>query len=109
MRHAVGADELFAAMSDPTRRAILERLRESPQPVVELARGLPVSRPAVSQHLKVLKDSKLVQDQQVASRRVYSLDPDGFAPLMAYLDGFWRLALDSYARRATQLRDERKR
>ena len=93
----VGAGELLAAISDPTRRAIFERLRESPQPVVDLARGLPISRPAVSQHLKVLKDVGLVRDRQEANRRIYSLDPAGLAPLMAYLEDFWKIALESYA------------
>jgi len=103
-----GPDDLFAVMSDPTRRSILERLRESPKPVVELARGLPVSRPAVSQHLKVLKESHLVTDRQVANRRIYSLDAEGLAPLMAYLDGFWRLALDSFARKAAEVYGKRR-
>jgi DNA-binding transcriptional ArsR family regulator len=64
--------------------------------VVELARGMPVSRPAVSQHLKVLKEAGLVWDRQEANRRVYSLDPSGFGPLAAYLSQFWQGALDSY-------------
>jgi DNA-binding transcriptional ArsR family regulator len=92
--------DLFAVLSDANRRAILERLRESPKPVVELAEGLPISRPAVSQHLKVLKDAGLVSDRAQATRRIYSLDPAGFAPLMTYLDAFWRLALANYARAA---------
>ena len=95
-----GPGDLLAVLGDPTRRAIIERLRESPQPVVELARGLPVSRPAVSQHLKVLKEVGLVTDRAQANRRIYSLDPAGLAPLMTYLDGFWRIALANYARAA---------
>lgn len=93
----VGPGELLAAISDPTRRAIFERLREAPRPVVDLARGLPISRPAVSQHLKVLKEVGLVKDRQEANRRIYSLDPAGLAPLMAYLEDFWKVALESYA------------
>jgi DNA-binding transcriptional ArsR family regulator len=89
--------EVLAVLGDPTRRAILERLRDSPKAVVEIARGLPVSRPAVSQHLKVLKDAGLVHDRAEANRRIYSIDPSGLAPLMAYLDGFWRISLANYA------------
>jgi len=99
-RRAIGAGELLAVLSDPTRRTIIESLREAPKPVVELARGLPISRPAVSQHLKVLKDAGLVVDRPQANRRIYSLDPYGLAPLMAYLEGFWNIALANYARAA---------
>lgn len=95
-----GAGELLAVLSDPTRRSIIESLRDSPKPVVELARSLPISRPAVSQHLRVLKDAGLVTDRPLANRRIYSLDPSGLAPLMTYLDGFWRIALSNYARAA---------
>ncbi len=84
------------ALGDLTRRALLERLRKGPQPVGELARGLPVSRPAVSQHLKVLKEARLVQDQPVGTRRYYRLDPDGFAALRSYLDGFWGDSLQAF-------------
>ena len=91
------APELFAVLSDPTRRTILERLRDSPKPVVEIARGLPVSRPAVSQHLKLLKEAGLVTDRPEANRRIYSLESSGLAPLMAYLEGFWRVSLANYA------------
>jgi DNA-binding transcriptional ArsR family regulator len=89
--------EVLVMLGDPTRRAILERLRDSPKAVVEIARGLPISRPAVSQHLKVLKAAGLVNDRAEANRRIYSLDPSGLAPLMAYLDGFWRISLANYA------------
>lgn len=98
------ASDLLAVFSDPTRRAILERLRDSPKAVVDIARGLPVSRPAVSQHLKVLKDAGLVSDRPEANRRIYSLDPSGLAPLMAYLDGFWRISLANYALAARKRR-----
>jgi DNA-binding transcriptional ArsR family regulator len=91
------ASELFTVFGDSTRRTILESLLESPKPVVELARGLPVSRPAVSQHLKVLKDAGLVVDRAEGNRRIYSLDPTGLQPLMQYLEGFWRIALANYA------------
>ncbi len=92
-----GPAAILAVLADPTRRSILERLRDSPKPVVDIARGLSVSRPAVSQHLKVLKEAGLVTDRPEANRRIYSLEPSGLAPLMAYLDGFWRISLANYA------------
>ena len=86
----------FASLGDPTRRAIFERLAERPRAVGELARDLPVSRPAVSQHLKVLKDAGLVVDTPVGTRRVYQLDPEGLDALRTYLDGFWNRALVAF-------------
>jgi DNA-binding transcriptional ArsR family regulator len=86
----------WTALGDPTRRAILERLAERPRAVVELAGELPVSRPAVSQHLKVLKDARLVVDRREGTRRIYQLDPDGVAALRADLDRFWSSALAAY-------------
>src|SRR5690242_843809 len=86
----------WAALADPTRRAIFERLVEHPSAVGELAGELPVSRPAVSQHLKVLKDAGLVVDRQAGTRRIYQLDPDGVDALRAYLDRFWSRALTSF-------------
>jgi len=99
---------LLSVLADPTRRTILEMLLDSPKPVVELARGLPVSRPAVSQHLKVLKAAGLVRDRQDANRRIYTLDAAALAPLMSYLDQFWATALHSYARAASRRRESRK-
>jgi len=84
------------ALGDPTRRAIFERIAESARPVGELAHGLPVSRPAVSQHLKVLKEAGLVIDRRDGSRRIYGLDPEGVGALRAYLDRFWNQALTAY-------------
>jgi len=84
------------ALGDPTRRAIFELLSEGPTPVGELAARLPVSRPAVSQHLKVLKDAGLVLDRPAGTRRVYQLDPDGVALLRSYLDRFWDRALADF-------------
>lgn len=78
------------------RRTILERLAESPCAVGELARELPISRPAVSQHLKVLKNARLVQDRAIGTRRIYHLDPDGMGALRAQLDRFWGQALTAY-------------
>jgi DNA-binding transcriptional ArsR family regulator len=93
------APHALDALGDPTRRAIFEQLGESPSAVVDLAGRLPVSRPAVSQHLKVLKEAGLVHDVQVGTRRVYSLDPDGLAGLRDYLERFWRTALHSFKTR----------
>jgi DNA-binding transcriptional ArsR family regulator len=86
----------WAALGDPTRRAIFERLANRPRAVGELASELPVSRPAVSQHLKVLKDARLVVDRRVGTRRIYQLDPDGLRALRGYLDHFWDQALAGY-------------
>ena len=90
----------LAALGDPTRRAIFEHLAENPSPVGTLAERLPVSRPAVSQHLKVLKDAGLVTDHRDGTRRIYRLDPNGIAELRDYLDRFWNTALASFKARA---------
>ena len=87
----------FAALAEPMRVAIVERLAERPMAVGELAAGLPVTRPAVSKHLKVLKDAKLVRDHAVGTRRIYSLDPSGLGPMRMWLDRFWDRALAAYA------------
>jgi DNA-binding transcriptional ArsR family regulator len=86
----------LAALADPTRREIFERIAERPQAVGALARELPVSRPAVSQHLKVLKGAGLVTDRPVGNQRVYALDPAGIAALRAYFEPFWTRALSSF-------------
>jgi DNA-binding transcriptional ArsR family regulator len=88
--------EGWSALGDRTRRAIFERLAERPCAVGELAVALPVSRPAVSQHLKVLKNAGLVIDQAAGNRRIYRLNPDGLAELRADLDRFWLSALTAY-------------
>ena len=93
------------ALGDPTRRAIFERLADRPRAVGELARDLPVSRPAVSQHLKVLKDAGLVIDRPAGNRRIYQLDPDGVGALRAYLDQFWNRALAAF-KAAVEQEDE---
>src|SRR3954468_21779631 len=90
------AVEGLAALGDPTRRAIFERLSERPRPVGELARELPVSRPAVSQHLKVLKDARLVVDRPDGNRRIYQVDPAGLGALRADLERFWAQTLAAY-------------
>ena len=94
--------DALTALADPTRRAIFEELAEHPLAVGELAAGLPVSRPAVSQHLKVLKDAGLVTDRAAGNRRIYQLDPDGLAALRAYLDRFWNRSLAAYKRAVEQ-------
>ncbi len=91
------ANRVFAALHDPTRRAVLERLRNGPRPVGEIARGLPVTRPAVSQHLKVLKEAGLVDDRSEGTRRIYQIDPKGLGAMRAWLDQFWTTALDAFA------------
>jgi DNA-binding transcriptional ArsR family regulator len=87
----------WAALGDPTRRAIVERLSERPRAVGELADELPVSRPAVSQHLKVLKQAGLVTEQSAGTRRIYRLNPTAVAALRDQLDTFWSRALTGYA------------
>jgi DNA-binding transcriptional ArsR family regulator len=90
-------NQAFAALSDATRRRVMERLAAGPKAVGEIAEGLPVSRPAVSQHLKVLKDAGLVTDRAEGARRIYALDPAGLGPMRAWLDQFWQSALDAFA------------
>jgi len=89
-------DTALAALADPTRRRVFERLKSGPQPVGAIARGMPVSRPAVSQHLKVLKEAGLVADRPEGTRRVYYIDPDGLGALRAWLDQFWDRALAAF-------------
>src|SRR3954449_2228800 len=88
---------VFAALHDPTRRAVLEQLRDGPKPVGQIARGLPVTRPAVSQHLKVLKEAGLVHDRSEGTRRIYQIDPRGLGAMRAWLDQFWDGALTAFA------------
>jgi DNA-binding transcriptional ArsR family regulator len=90
----------LTALGDPTRRAIFERLARGPSAVGELAREFPVSRPAVSQHLKVLKDAGLVTDRRDGNRRLYSVDPQGVDAMRAYFDSFWTDALAAFERAA---------
>jgi len=86
----------WAALGDPTRRAIFERIAARPRPVGELAGELPVSRPAVSQHLKVLKEAGLVIDQPAGNRRIYRINPIGVAALRADLERYWAASLAAY-------------
>jgi DNA-binding transcriptional ArsR family regulator len=96
----------FAALADPTRRAVFERLARGPASVGQVAEGMPVSRPAVSQHLKVLKAAGLVDDQAEGTRRVYRLDPRGIGALRDWLDSHWARALDAFQQYADSLEDE---
>ena len=88
----------IAALADPTRRAIFELVADRPRPVGEIAKHLPVTRPAVSQHLKVLKQSGLVVDRPDGTRRIYEVDTDGLAALRAYFDRFWNKNLAAFKR-----------
>ena len=96
----------FSALADPTRRAIFESIAERPQAVGELAGALPVSRPAVSQHLKVLKGAGLVVDRPAGTRRIYQLDPEGVDALRGYLDQFWNQALGAFKAAAERRPEE---
>ena len=90
------------ALGDPTRRAIFEQLRRGPRAVGEIAGELPVSRPAVSQHLRVLKEAGLVTERRDGTRRLYRLDPDGLGELRDYFDDFWTEALAGFKVAAEQ-------
>ena len=108
MANAYSALDSLAALGDPTRRTIFERLAERPSAVGELAQGLPVSRPAVSQHLRVLKEAGLVSETRVGTRRIYRLDPRGIAAMRDWLDEFWACALDAFKEFAdTQVEQEK--
>lgn len=87
----------IAALSDPMRRTILERIVEAPRSVGEIAQDLPISRPAVSQHLKVLKDAGLVQEERAGTRRIYSADGAALGELRTYIDDMWRATLGRFA------------
>jgi DNA-binding transcriptional ArsR family regulator len=87
---------IFPALADPTRRMVFERLRDGGLSVGDVAKGLPVSRPAVSQHLKVLKDAGLVTDEADGTRRIYQIDPAGLGAMRAWLDQFWGNALEAF-------------
>ncbi len=100
--------DALVALADPTRRRVFERLASGPLAVAELAEGFSVSRPAVSQHLRVLKDAELVADRRVGTRHVYQLKPDGLAALRDYLDRFWDQALASFKETAEREKGEGK-
>jgi DNA-binding transcriptional ArsR family regulator len=100
--------QAIGVLGDPTRRAIFELLSVRPSSVGDLADLVPVSRPAVSQHLKVLKDAGLVRDERDGTRRIHHLDPDGVAEMREYLDRFWKMAMDGFRRRMEPRREEAK-
>lgn len=99
-------DDGWSALADGTRRAIVSRLAEGPQAVGQLAAHLPVTRSAVSQHLKILKDAGLVSDHAVGTRRIYRLNPAAVAALRDQLDTFWQRALTSYVESAERNTEE---
>jgi DNA-binding transcriptional ArsR family regulator len=96
MTNRSAAIDAFSALGDPTRRAIFERLAMRPSAVGELAAGLPVSRPAVSQHLRVLKEARLVSETADGARRIYRVDPRGVAAMRDWLDAHWANALSAF-------------
>lgn len=98
---------MLAALGDPSRQAILDELVDGPRAVGELAARLPISRPAVSQHLKVLKEAGLVVDRSDGTRRLYQVDPAALAALRAHLDGFWQRALAAFAQTTTTTKDKK--
>lgn len=101
-KKTAAAAAALEALADPTRRQLFERLRGGPRAVGALARGLPVSRPAVSQHLAVLKNAGLVRDTAYGTRRVYEIDPEGLAAIRAWLDGLWNDALGRFGASLTE-------
>lgn len=96
----------LAVLADPTRRRVFERLRAGPRPVGALAAGLPVSRPAVSQHLKALKEAGLVEERSEGTRRIYSLRREGLMELRDWLDSFWSDALDAFKAEVERMEEE---
>jgi DNA-binding transcriptional ArsR family regulator len=102
------APDVLVALGDPTRRQVFERVAARPQSVGELAAALPVSRPAVSQHLKVLKEAGLVSDRAAGNRRIYRMDPAGLKDLRAYLDHFWNQALAAFKTAVEQPPEEQR-
>jgi DNA-binding transcriptional ArsR family regulator len=96
MAYTSRATDSFSALADPTRRTIFERVAKRPSAVGTVAKGLPVSRPAVSQHLRVLKEAGLVTENPDGARRIYRIDPRGIAAMREWLDAHWAVALDAF-------------
>ena len=109
MTYAKAALKGLGALGDPTRRAIFERVAAKPASVGELARRLPVSRPAVSQHLKVLKEAGLVRETAEGTRHIYRLDPRGIAAMREWLDSHWAATLDAFQEFADRQHDQEKK
>jgi DNA-binding transcriptional ArsR family regulator len=107
MANQAATARVLDALGDPTRRAVLEVLRGGERPVVEIARHVPVSRPAVSQHLRVLKEAGLVRDRQDGARRLYSVDAKGLTALRTYLESYWDTALSAFERAAEERTTEK--
>src|SRR5438270_3291920 len=105
-RSATAHENAFVALADPTRRRVFEKLSSGPKSVGEIARGLPLSRPAVSQHLRVLKDAGLVTDRAEGTRRIYTIDVAGLARLRSDLDAFWTGALGAFKAAAERPREQ---
>ena len=106
MTYRLNAIDSFAALGDPTRRTIFERVAARPSAVGELAKDLPVSRPAVSQHLRVLKEAGLVSETPEGTRRIYRLDPRGIAAMRDWLDSHWATAIDAFQQFADEQFDK---
>jgi DNA-binding transcriptional ArsR family regulator len=106
-RDVAATARVLDALGDPTRRAVLELLREGARPVGRIAGHLPVSRPAVSQHLRVLKEAGLVRDRKEGTRRVYSVDAAGLEALRAYLESYWDAALAAFKEAADKAAEEK--
>jgi len=102
-------DNAFNALGDPTRRSIFEKLAGGPLSVAHIAKGLPISRPAVSQHLKVLREAKLITMEQKGTRSMYRIDRDGVRSLRDYLDQFWDKALLNFKELAEQIEKQKKK
>ena len=102
-------EKALSALADPTRRRVFERLRSGPKAVGAIARGMPVSRPAVSQHLKALKEAGLVADRPEGTRRVYFIDPHGLGALRKWLDQFWDEALAAFQAEVERASDQKDR
>ena len=100
------ASALIDAIAEPTRRAIVERLVDAPAAVSDLARDMPITRSAVSQHLQILKSVGLVSDRAVGTRRVYTVDPDALAVIRAYFDAFWTRSLTAFRDAAQQQQED---
>jgi DNA-binding transcriptional ArsR family regulator len=109
MAYALKATDVLTALGDPTRRTIFERVAARPSAVGEVAKGLPVSRPAVSQHLRVLKEAGLVRETQEGTRRIYRVDPRGIGAMRDWLDAHWARALASFKDFADRIEEEEKR
>lgn len=107
MAYALSLDRTMAALADPTRRAVLEKLRVGPLSVRDIAAGMPVSRPAVSQHLKALMLAGLVENEPRGAARFYRVNPDGLAGLREWVDGFWGDALANFKAYAERGHDDR--